>query len=103
MQHLSNEYPVWSQRSYCITEQVTVASVYSEVSDLTKEFEGFMHDLILFIQEKYNQSMDKKDDFEMGTNFAYYDCLSLIESQLNAFGYELTTIRKITPNLGNSI
>lgn len=70
---------------------------------MDEQLQGFMHDLILFIQEKYNQTVDNKDDFDMGRNFGYYDCLSLIESQLSAFEYELQTLKRITPELGKRI
>lgn len=70
----------------------------------------FLIDLIKEIQEKYNQTLTEIEEedleeknYRLGTNFAYYDVLELIESQLRAFGYRLDEIGQITPTLGEKI
>lgn len=66
----------------------------------------FIRDLVILIQEKYNNSFfienksEKDKVFKLGLNFAYYDVLDLIESQLKAFQYDSDFIGHITPKLG---
>lgn len=62
---------------------------------MNEELKNFIHDLVLLIQEKYDQAIDDKEmksssdihSFCEGKLYAYYDVLDLIESQLTAFGY----------------
>lgn len=71
------------------------------------EMKYFLIDLIREIQEKYNKTLEnvekenlEEKNYRLGTNFAYYDVLELIESQLNVFGYRLDEFDQITPVLG---
>lgn len=75
---------------------------------MDEQLKGYLHDLIILLHEKYNDTLEdienEKDDdkvYRTGKNFAYYDALDLIESQLNTFGYDVKQIGKIAPNLGN--
>jgi hypothetical protein len=80
------------------------------MNKVQNEMKNFLIDLIYEIQEKYNQTLipiEEEDleekNYRLGTNFAYYDVLELIESQLRAFGYKLDEIGQITPILGEKI
>ncbi|MEL4028553.1 hypothetical protein NST89_08185 [Caldifermentibacillus hisashii] len=77
---------------------------------MQNEMKNFLLDLICEIQEKYNHSLlplkeegleDK--NYRLGVNFAYYDVLELIETQLKSFGYSEEDIGQITPILGEKI
>lgn len=67
----------------------------------------FLIDLINIIQDKYNEStvINKEDEkqYIVGLNFAYYDILDVIQSQLQLFGYDLSDFNTITPNIGKKI
>jgi hypothetical protein len=74
---------------------------------MSEELKNFITDLVVLLHEKYNDTLGSKDNetekdksFRLGLNFAYYDVLDLIESQLKAFGYEESFINSITPILG---
>jgi hypothetical protein len=74
------------------------------------EMKYFLIDLIKEIQEKYNETLTELEEenleeknYRLGTNFAYYDILELIESQLNAFGFSTDEFGQITPVLGEKI
>ncbi len=77
---------------------------------MDKQLENFLSDLIIVIQEKYNDTLDisiseKIEDkaYRLGSNFAYFDVLSLIESQLIANQLDLGPMKKISPLLGKKI
>ncbi|MBB3909360.1 hypothetical protein B6A27_02050 [Anoxybacillus sp. UARK-01] len=77
---------------------------------MQNEMKYFLIDLIKEIQEKYNQTLTEVEEesleeknYRLGTNFAYYDVLELIESQLKSFDYRLGEIGQITPTLGEKI
>ena len=82
---------------------------------MDKQLENFLSDLIIVIQEKYNDTLDistldistneKAEDkaYRLGSNFAYFDILSVIESQLIANQLDLGAIKTITPILGRKI
>lgn len=63
---------------------------------MNEDLHGFLKDLFILIQEKYNGSLAEAGEpaseadvaYKQGANFAYYDVLDLIRSQLTAFGYE---------------
>ncbi|MCZ0757182.1 MULTISPECIES: hypothetical protein [Anoxybacillus] len=70
----------------------------------------FLEDLITLIQEKYNETLTAPTDesaedksFRLGSNFAYFDVLDLIESQLTVHGIDSNGIGKISPTLGEKI
>jgi hypothetical protein len=70
------------------------------------ELKGFLSDLVILLHQKYNETLhnNEKDSecdevFRTGMNFAYFDALEMIESQLNAFGYDVQKIGNITPVL----
>ncbi|PTX46423.1 hypothetical protein C8P63_1601 [Melghirimyces profundicolus] len=72
---------------------------------MDKNLEHFIVDLVNIIQEKYNRTLrinEDEDDlskcFRQGENFAYYDVLDLINSQLESFGYDRSKIGKIIPD-----
>ncbi len=71
------------------------------------KMKNFLIDLINEIQESYNNSLLptkeeglEEKNYRLGVNFAYYDVLELIESQLKSFGYSVEDIGQITPILG---
>lgn len=70
---------------------------------------NFLNDLINILQEKYNDSLtkdevsDDKKEFSQGLNFAYYDTLDIIESQLKLFGYDIGDFGIIIPDLGKRV
>ena len=76
---------------------------------MNNEMKNFLKDLISILQEKYNDSLtkdgvsDDKKEFSQGLNFAYYDTLDIIESQLKLFGYDIDDLGIITPDLGKKI
>lgn len=58
-------------------------------------------------QEKYKVSLlvqtgesELDKSFRLGMNFAYYDCLDILESQLKAFQVNTSDLGGITPTLG---
>ena len=71
---------------------------------------NFLIDLICEIQEKYKHSLLptieeglEEKNYRLGENFAYYDVLELIETQLKSFGYSEEDIGHIAPILGEKI
>lgn len=77
---------------------------------MDKQLENFLNDLIVIIQEKYNDSLDsvvtenfEDKAFRLGSNFAYYDVLSIIELQLAANQMDLKNMNPISPTLGKKI
>lgn len=69
----------------------------------------FLKDLVLEIQGKYNETLipidsERPEDksYRLGCNYAYYDVLDLIHSQLKAFGIE-GDIGSTIPELGKKI
>lgn len=77
---------------------------------MQNEMKNFLIDLICELQEKYNHSLlpPKEEGLEdknyrLGLNFAYYDVLELIETQLKSFGYSEEDIGQIAPILGEKI
>lgn len=77
---------------------------------MNRELKAFLDDLIIILQEKYNDSLtavesDNKEDraFRQGCNFAYYDVLDIIELQLDALGLKDNIPHQITPTLGQEI
>ncbi|HYN25013.1 MAG TPA: hypothetical protein VES69_08200, partial [Pyrinomonadaceae bacterium] len=71
---------------------------------------GFLKDLFVLLQEKYDESLaeDSKPESEadvayrQGATLAYYDVLDLIRSQLIAFGYEEEASEFPVPEFGKS-
>lgn len=77
---------------------------------MDEQLRGFLEDLITLIQEKYNETLIVPTDecaedksFRLGSNFAYFDVLDLIESQLTAHGLDSNSLGKISPTLGEKI
>ena len=53
-------------------------------------YQHFLFDLIPLIKENLQEvKQDKKDDYNKGKVFAYFDILSLIQIQANNFGLDL--------------
>ncbi len=69
---------------------------------------AFLKDLTPLIQEKYNATLGPRHEgesevdyqFRNGQNFAYYDTLDLIHSQLLAFGIPAKELEPLVPELG---
>ncbi|MBM6996915.1 hypothetical protein IM700_014755 [Paenibacillus sp. DXFW5] len=77
---------------------------------MDKQLKDFLGDLIALIQEKYNETLivpvdENSEDkcYRLGSNFAYYDVLDLVESQLLTQGFDSSTFEKISPILGEKI
>lgn len=77
---------------------------------MNNELSFFLKDLITLLHEKYNQSLleelnesDSDRAYRLGLNFAYYDILDIIDSQIDSFGYDKSNIGKITPIIGQKI
>ncbi|WCN36396.1 hypothetical protein [Aneurinibacillus uraniidurans] len=77
---------------------------------MDEQFKYFLSDLITLIQEKYNEtliiSLDESVEdkfYRLGSNFAYYDVLDLVESQVSAHGYKSSSFGKISPIIGEKI
>ncbi|HXH12140.1 MAG TPA: hypothetical protein VNP04_20535 [Alphaproteobacteria bacterium] len=76
-----------------------------------EELIGLVRDLTRLIQEKYNNTLGARREgeseadyqFRNGQNFAYYDVLDLIHSQLLAFGVERQELEPIVPELGQPV
>ena len=72
------------------------------------ELIAFLHDLTLLIQEKYNDTLGVRCEgesetayqFRNGQNFAYYDTLDVLHSQLFAFGIPTQELEPVVPVLG---
>lgn len=70
---------------------------------------NFINDLIEILKEKYNNSFSEDiesndiKEFSRGLNFAYFDILNIIETQLKVFGYNIDDLGVITPKLGRRI
>lgn len=65
--------------------------------------------MVCLIQERYNETLEAKENespedraFRNGENFAYYDDLDLIESQLKVWDLNIKLIGKITPEFGKN-
>ncbi|WP_142382840.1 MULTISPECIES: hypothetical protein [Bacillus] len=74
------------------------------------EMKNFLIDIISEVQEKYNQTLISDSNksledkhFRLGANYAYYDVLELIETQLNLFSFQLDEVPHIAPVLGEKI
>lgn len=76
---------------------------------MNDQLNNFIRDLVIILQEKYNdtvhQSEQEKESivenaYRLGSNTAFYDVLSLIETQFKVFGYNADAIGEITPALG---
>lgn len=77
---------------------------------MDKQLKDFLGDLIALIQEKYNETLvvpvdESTEDkyYRLGSNFAYYDVLDLVESQLSSQGIDSNSFGKISPILGEKI
>jgi hypothetical protein len=77
---------------------------------MDKQLKDFLGDLITLIHEKYNETLvvpaeESNEDkgYRLGSNFAYYDVLDLVESQLLSQGFDSNSFNKITPTLGEKI
>ena len=62
------------------------------------------------MQEKYNDSLKEADNenendkaFRQGANFAYFDTLDIIESQLKSFSLIDSIPQQVLPILGQEI
>ena len=72
------------------------------------ELSAFLNDLTLLIQEKYHHTLGVRHQgesetayqFRNGQNFAYYDTLDLLHSQLLAFGIPTQELEPVVPELG---
>ena len=72
------------------------------------EMIAFLKDLTLLIQEKYNDTLGARGEaesemayqFRNGQNFAYYDTLDLLHSQLLAFDIPTQELEPVVPALG---
>lgn len=79
--------------------------------EINQELDGFLNDLVVLIQEKYDESLAESKRaaaesdvaFQRGLNLAFYDALDLIRSQLVAFGYEDAAAKVVVPELGKSV
>lgn len=76
---------------------------------MSMELQNFLRDLIEIFREKYKEtsfggSNESEVDrsFRVGVNFGYYDILSLIETQLEAFGYDKSAFGEISPSAEES-
>ncbi|BCU82856.1 hypothetical protein JIR001_26390 [Polycladomyces abyssicola] len=74
---------------------------------MDQHLRSFLGDLIEIVHDKYHDSLQAEQDesdldktFRLGCNFAYYDVLELIESQLRAFGYDTKQFGVIAPEFG---
>jgi len=76
---------------------------------MNTESVNFIKDHVFLLQEKYNESLvkinesdikDEDSSFYKGQNFAYYDALELIKSQVEAFGYNSKEIPVAVPEFG---
>lgn len=75
------------------------------------ELLAFLKDLTLLVQEKYNATLgacregEEENDYQFrnGQNFAYYDVLDLIHSQLLAFDIPTQELEPVVPELGQAI
>ncbi len=76
---------------------------------MNTESVNFITDHVLLLQEKYNESLAKINEadikgedssFYKGQNFAYYDALELIKSQIEAFGYNSKEVPVAVPEFG---
>ncbi|MDQ6423108.1 hypothetical protein RB620_27125 [Paenibacillus sp. LHD-117] len=77
---------------------------------MDKQLKDFLGDLITLIHEKYNETLvvpvdESAEDkcYRLGSNFAYYDVLDLVESQLLSQGFDSDSFEKISPILGEKI
>ena len=71
---------------------------------------AYLADLIILIRDKYKETCvevsgesDSEKCFRLGSNFAYYDVLDLIESQLQSFGIDRSQFGAIAPVMGEPI
>lgn len=76
---------------------------------MNTESVNFIKDYVLLLQEKYNESLAKINEadikgedssFYKGQNFAYYDALELIKSQVEAFGNDSKEMGITVPEFG---
>ena len=73
-----------------------------------EELVGFLKDLTILLQGKYNDTLGSRRkreseadyQFRIGQNFAYYDALDLIRSQLLSFGIPTQELEPVVPELG---
>jgi hypothetical protein len=77
---------------------------------MSEQMINFIKDLTTLYQEKYNETLceekgESEQDkvFRLGSNFAYYDCLNILESQLKVFDYDTGIFGVITPELGKEL
>lgn len=77
---------------------------------MDEQLKNFLGDLITLIQEKYNETLNvplgenvEDKSYRLGLNFAYYDVLELVESQISAYGYDWSSSGKISPSIGEKI
>lgn len=67
---------------------------------MNQELQNFLKDLVTIYQEKYDDSSvgndiedEKSAAFRKGCNFAYYDALDIIASQIKSFGFHNTDLK----------
>ena len=77
---------------------------------MDEQLRNFLNDLITLIQERYNETLNVPLDesaedksYRLGSNFAYYDVLDLVKSQISAYGYDSSSLEKILPIIGEEI
>ncbi len=75
---------------------------------MSDKLTNYLQDLIYLIKEDYNDALLKSSEnkketetsFYKGQEFAYYNILSLVESQLYAFDETNKLIGEIVPKVG---
>ena len=78
---------------------------------MSEELKSFVNDFGALMRERYNKSLAEIETvksetdiaFQQGANFAYYDALDLMKSQLEAFGYDVRSFSFEVPNLGKKL
>jgi hypothetical protein len=73
---------------------------------MNQQMINFLQDLVYLYQEKYKETLsaqigesEKDMLFRLGSRFAYYDCLDILESQLKIFDVKVEKIGTITPRI----
>ncbi len=55
---------------------------------MTDTYKHFLNDVVCLVAELYNESQNPSDQFESGSEFAYYRVLDVIYQQLKSFQIE---------------
>ena len=77
---------------------------------MDEQLRDFLGDLVTILKEKYNDSLYASSDesaedksYRLGSNFAYFDVLDLVQLQLSVQGFDPDSLGKISPVLGEKI